>query len=60
MTDLHDRIVELETKAANCRLLGSLAADSQVRKENTKRAMGLQEQAWALRDANDLRLTAQR
>jgi hypothetical protein len=58
MNDLHTRIVELESKAADCELLSSLAADSKVRAENRKRVAELQEQAWALREANSLRLTA--
>jgi hypothetical protein len=58
MDDIQTRIAELESKAADCELLGSLASDSKVRAENRKRVRELQEQAWALREANMLRLTA--
>ena len=51
MNDVQTRIVELESKAADCGLLGSLAADSTVRAANRKRVTELQKQAWALRDA---------
>ena len=55
MTDHHDLIVELENKAADCKLLGSLAADPRVREENNKRVTWLEEQARALRYTTALR-----
>jgi hypothetical protein len=58
MDDIQTRIAELESKAADYELLSSLAADSRVRAENRKRVTELQEQAWTLREANLLRLTA--
>jgi hypothetical protein len=58
MNDLQTRIAELENKAADCELLGSLAADPEVRAENRRRVTRLHEQAWALREANTLRLSA--
>ena len=58
MSDLQIIIAELESKAADCELLSALAADSKVRAENRKRVTELQEKAWALREANSLRLTA--
>jgi hypothetical protein len=58
MDDFQTRIAELESKAADCELLSSLAADAKVRAENRKRVTELQEQAWALHEANSLRLTA--
>jgi len=58
MNDLQTKIAELENRVADCELLSSLAADSAVRAENRKRVTELQEQAWALREANSLRLTA--
>jgi hypothetical protein len=58
MDDIQTKIAELESKAADCELLGSLAIDSTVRAKNRKRVTELQEQAWALREANTLRLTA--
>ena len=58
MDDFQIRIAELESKEAACELLASLAADAKVRAENRKRVTELQEQAWALREANSLRLTA--
>jgi hypothetical protein len=58
MDDIQTRIAELESRAADCELLASLAADAKVRAENRKRVTELQERAWALREANTLRLTA--
>ena len=58
MDDFQTRIAELESKVADCALLSSLALDAQVRAANRKRVAELQEQAWALREANTLRLTA--
>lgn len=58
MDDFQTRIAELECKAADCELLSSLAADAKVRAENRKRVSVLHEQAWALREASSLRLTA--
>ena len=58
MDEIQTRIAELENKAADCELLSSLAADAKVRAENRRRVTELQEQAWALREANTRRLTA--
>jgi hypothetical protein len=58
MDDLQTRLAELDNKASDCGLLSGLAADSRVRAENRKRLAELQEQAWALREAYSLRLTA--
>jgi hypothetical protein len=58
MDDFQTRIAELESKAADYELLSALACDSRMRAENRKRVAELQEQAWALREANFVRLTA--
>jgi hypothetical protein len=58
MTDLEIKIAELESEAADCELMGSLAIDPRVRAASRKRTQELQEQAWALREANPVRLTA--
>jgi len=58
MNDLQIRIAELENKAADCELLSSLAADPEIRAENRRLVTRLHEEAWALREANVLRLSA--
>ena len=58
MDDLQIKIVELESKAADCELLSALALDAKVRAENRRHVMALQEDARALREAYSLRLTA--
>jgi hypothetical protein len=58
MNDLQTRIAELENKAADCELLSSLAADPKVRAENRRLVTRLHEQAWTLREAKTLRLSA--
>ena len=58
MTNLQKQIAELESEAADCELMGSLANDPRVRATNRKRTTELQEQAWALREAHSVRLTA--
>lgn len=58
MDDIQDLIARLESEAADCELLGSLSADPAVRDANRKRAIELQEKAWAIREAHPVRLTA--
>ena len=58
MDEIQSRIAELESKAADCELLSSLAIDSKVRAENRQRVTELQLQAWTLRETYSLRLTA--
>jgi hypothetical protein len=58
MNDLQTQILELESKAADCELMGSLSADPELRFESRRRAAELQEKARALRDAVPERRTA--
>lgn len=58
MDDLQTRIAALEDQAADCELMACLSNDPKVREANRKRTTELQEQAWALREANPVRLTA--
>jgi hypothetical protein len=58
MDDLQTKIAELENEAADCELMACLSIDPKVRDANRKRTTDLQEQAWALREANPVRLTA--
>lgn len=52
MSDLLKLIAELENKAADCELMGSLAADPEQRFESRRRAEQFRKEAAALRDAS--------
>ena len=52
MSDIETMIVELQNEAADCELMGSLAADPEVRAECRRKAEALHEKARKLRDTN--------
>jgi hypothetical protein len=49
MTGLHQRIAELEAKAAEFKLIADLATDPEARDNNTRRAQALYELIEKLR-----------
>ena len=51
MSDLQERMAELEDKAADCELLGSLSADPELRAECRRRAIEFHEKARELRQS---------
>jgi hypothetical protein len=51
MIDHHSQIIELQDRAADCELLGSLSADPELRFESRRRAKELRARARALADA---------
>ena len=58
MTDLEIEIAALESKAADCDLMGSLSADPEVRAECRRRSTDLKREARALQDFGRQRRTA--
>lgn len=50
MSDVQEQIVDLQNKAADSELLGSLAADPEQRAESRRKAEKFHQQARDLRD----------
>jgi hypothetical protein len=53
MADLHQRIEELEAKAAEFKLIADLATDPEARANNARRAEGLRDLIERLRQQSE-------